>query len=123
LAKKTQDIDDGEFRLCLSGVGLSPGAGKTLGHFADMLSSSEINDNIIENGQETICVLDLNNSNKPELVNTPTPRGTWEGWPVSDTFEHYGTFKYFYSIGGTTVTAVTATISAIVGAANIQPYA
>ena len=78
---------------------------------------------IIEDGQETIHVLDLNNSNIPELVNTPTPRGTWDGWPVSDTYEHYGTFKYSYSIGGTTVTAVTATISAIVGAANIHPYA
>ena len=78
---------------------------------------------IIENGQETTSVLDLNSSNKYEIANAPTPRGTWDGWPVSNTFKDYGTFKYSYSIAGTTSVAVTATINAIVKVANINPYA
>ncbi len=87
------------------------------------VANNVVTTTIIENGQETTNVLDLNSSNKSELINTPTPRGTWDGWPVSNTYEDYGSFKYSYSITGTTTTAVTATITAIVKVANINPYA
>ncbi|WP_333645543.1 hypothetical protein [Lacrimispora sp.] len=87
------------------------------------VANNMVTTTIIENGKETTHVLDLNSSNKSEFANAPTPMGTWDGWPVSNTFEHYGTFKYSYSITGTTTAAVTVTINAIVKFANINPYA
>ena len=83
---------------------------------------------IIENGEETIDVLELDKKNILDLgsVNETTSklltRGTWDGFPVSNTYKYWKSFKYSYSITGTTVAAVSVTINAIVKAAsNLNP--
>lgn len=43
---------------------------------------------------------------------------TWAGYPVSDTFVDWGSFKQKYNVAGTTATAVSATIKAIVSVAT-----
>lgn len=83
---------------------------------------------IIENGQETVDVLDLNKKIIPDLELVPETTeklrafATWDGFPVSNTYEFWMSFKYSYSITGTTVAAVSIIINAIVKvASNISP--
>lgn len=83
---------------------------------------------IIENGEKTVDVLDLNKESIPtlgtvyETTGNLSVCGTWNGYPVSDTYEYWGSFKHSYSITGTTVAAVSVTINAIVKvASNISP--
>ena len=71
---------------------------------------------ITENGITTVDVLDLR---KDVFDNGPITIGTWDGWPVSDTYEEWGTFRHSVSIVGATVAAVTAAINTIVKATKI----
>ncbi|WP_077612141.1 hypothetical protein [Clostridium sp. Marseille-P2415] len=90
-----------------------------------------VKDNIVtttinQNGNKTVDVLDLNEdkdidaNSSEQLIRV---NGTWDGYPVSNTYEEWGTFNYSKSITGTTVASVTIIINAIVKYANINPYA
>lgn len=87
-----------------------------------IVSNNIVQTIVTENGQEKSYTLDLNRKKETQLV--PTTRGTWAGYPVSDTFVDWGSFKRKYNVAGTTATAVSATIKAIVSIAeNIDPVA
>lgn len=85
---------------------------------------------IIENGQTTTDILRLGHEvisdSEPvrEITGNMSTYGTWDGFPVSDNYEYWMSFKHSYSITGTTVAAVSVTINAIVKVAlNISPAA
>lgn len=88
-----------------------------------------VNNNVVtttinENGKTTVDKLDLNedkiaaSSNRLIQLN-----GTWSGYPVSDTFVEWGTFKKTKAITGTTAASVTAVINAITKFSNIDTRA
>lgn len=78
---------------------------------------------IMKNGFETINILDLNDQRESEFETDSlfSLYGTWNGHPVSDTYEFWKTSKPYYDIAGTTVTAVTVTINAIVRVTSLNP--
>ena len=80
------------------------------------VSNNIVYTTVTENGQEKTYTLDLNKNKELQIV--PETRGTWAGYPVSDTFVDWGSFKQKYNVAGTTATAVSATIKAIVSVAT-----
>ena len=80
------------------------------------MSNNIVYTTVTENGQEKTYTLDLNKNKELQIV--PETRGTWAGYPVSDTFVDWGSFKQKYNVAGTTATAVSATIKAIVSVAT-----
>ena len=80
------------------------------------VSNNIVYTTVTENGQEKTYTLDLNKNKELQIV--PETRGTWAGYPVSDTFVDWGSFQQKYNVAGTTATAVSATIKAIVSVAT-----
>jgi hypothetical protein len=76
---------------------------------------------INENGKTTVDKLDLNEDKIEESSNRLIQlNGTWSGYPVSNTFVEWGTFKKSKSIASATTTGVTVAITAIVKYSNID---
>lgn len=85
-----------------------------------------VNNNIVtttitENGKTTVDKLDLNEDRMEESSNRLIQlNGTWSGYPVSNTFVEWATFKKTKAIVGTTAASVTAVINAITKFSNID---
>ncbi|WP_313069852.1 hypothetical protein [Lacrimispora sp.] len=89
-----------------------------------VVKNNVVTTTINENGKTTVDKLDLNEDKIEESSNRLIQlNGTWSGYPVSNTFVEWATFKRTKAITGTTSTSVTAVINAIVKFSNIDKRA
>lgn len=88
-----------------------------------VVDNNVVTTTINENGKTTVDKLDLNDDKIKETSNQFKLNGTWSGYPVSNTFQEWGTFKKSKSIASSTTTGVTVVISAIVKYSNIDTKA
>jgi hypothetical protein len=89
-----------------------------------VVKNNVVTTTINENGKTTVDKLDLNEDKIEESTNRLIQlNGTWSGYPVSNTFVEWGTFKKTKAITGTTSMSVSAVINAIVKFSNIDKRA